>query len=267
MAKVGTINTIAAAGSESSGATVLVDDIDTHLKKAMMYPPVGRPVFAIMNPELTYSVSAYQTAAGGVDIFSHTFERFFVDNSNYLGDQFASGLLRSVVKYTPIALELPEDYEARAELMLAAAFSHNDVTGIGGRSGGMFIAHALEAYLSASYDTPHGAGLAITMPAWLQYIVENGDDDKVARVAQFAASVFDVQPDMQDIKAVANEGIRRFRAWIKSIGMPLTLSEMNISAKDLPEIVKNCRSNANGILEGYMTLDKKDVEKIYRSVI
>jgi len=232
-----------------------------------MYPPVGRPVFAIMDPELTYSVPAYQTAAGASDIFSHTFERFFVDNSNYLGDQFAAGLMRSVVKYTHVALDNPKDYEARAELMLAAAFSHNDITGIGGRSGNVFTAHALEAYLSATYDTPHGAGLAITMPAWLQYIVENGDDDKVARAAQFAATVFDVQPDMQDVKAVANEGIRRFRAWIRSIGMPLTLSEMNIPAKDLPEIVKNCRSNPDGLLEGYLTIDKSDVEKIYRSVI
>lgn len=267
MAKVGAINTISAAGSETNGSTVLLDDIDTHLKKSITFFSVVRPVFAIMNPELTYSVSAYQTAAGAADIFSHTLERFFNSNNCYLGDQFAAGLMRSVIKYAPIALAHPDDYEARAELMLAGSFSHNDVTGIGGRNRKPFGAHNLEAYLSANYDTPHGAGLALVMPAWLQFIVENGDDDKIARVAQFAVMVFDVQPDMQDIKAVAYEGIRRFRTWIKSIGMPMTLSEMNIPAADLPEIVKKCRCNAQGILEGYMTLDKKDVESIFKSLV
>ena len=266
MAKVGTIHTISAAGSETSGSTVILDDIDSHLKKGMMYPYVVRPIFAIMNPELTYSVSAYQTAAGGADIFSHTMEPFFVDSSCYLGDQFAAGLMRSVVKYTPIALTQPDNYEARAELMLAGSFSHNDVTRIG-RSGQTWPAHRMEAYLAATYDTVHGAGLALLMPAWLQFIVENGSDDNVARVAQFATMVFDVQPDMQDIKAVAYEGIRRFRAWIKSIGMPLSLADMNIPASDLPQLVKNCPSNAQGILEAYINLDKKAVENIFRSLM
>lgn len=266
MAKVGTIHTISAAGSETSGSTVLVDDIDSHLKKGMMYPYVVRPVFAIMNPELTYSVSAYQTAAGAADIFGHTMERFFVESSSYLGDQFAAGLMRSVVKYAPIALKEPDNYEARAELMLAGSFSHNEVTGIG-RSDRSWPAHDMEADLSGTYDTAHGAGIALLMPAWLQFIVEDGNSDKVARVAQFATMVFDVQPDMQDIKAVAYEGIRRFRAWTKSIGMPQSLADINILASDLPQIVKKCRCNAQGIIEGYINLDKKAVETIFRSLI
>lgn len=266
MQKVGTINTIAAAGSETSGSTVLVDDITGMFKKGMMYPNVIKPVFAIMDPCLTYSVPAYQTAAGAADIFSHTFERYFTDSNSYLSDQFAAGLLRSVVKYAPIALERPDDYEARAELMLAASFSHNDITSVG-RSGYGFTTHGLEAYISGHYDTAHGAGLAMLMPAWLKYIVENGDESKLGRAAQFAVDVFGVQSDMGDIKSVALEGVNRFRAWNRSIGMPVILSDMNIPCTDIPDIVKNTRSNAQGILTGYIDLDKKAVEAIFRSVV
>jgi hypothetical protein len=261
MHNFGAVNTISAAGSETSGATVLVDDIDGTYKKAIMYPNVLRPVFAIMNPELTYTVSAYQTAAGAIDMFSHTFERFFIDSSSYLGDQFAAGVLRTVIKYAPVAIAKPDDYEARAELMLAGAFSHNDITSIG-RSGQTLQVHGLEAYLSGAYDTAHGAGLAMLMPAWLEYVVENGGEERIQRVAEFAEMVFDVEDT--DHKMAAYKGIRKFRLWIKSIGMPLCLKDLNIPEKDIPEIVKNCRSNAEGILKGYLDLDKKAVEAIYR---
>lgn len=266
MQKVGTINTIAAAGSETSGSTVLVDDITGTSKKGIMLPNVIRPVFAIMDPCLTFTVSRYQTAAGAADIFSHTFERYFTDSSGYLADQFAAGLLRSVIKYASVAVEHPDDYEARAELMLAAPFSHNDITSVG-RSYYGFIAHGLEAYLSAHYDTAHGAGLAMLMPAVLKFITDNGSESMKARAAQFAVDVFGVQPDMGDIRSAAIEGVNRFRAWVKSIGMPLSLKDMDIPDSDIPEIVKNTRCNAQGILSGYIDLDKQDVETIFRSLI
>lgn len=264
--KLGAINTISAAGSETNGATVILDDIDLHLKKAITYSHILRPAFAIMNPELTYSVSAYQTAAGSADMFSHTMERFFTKSSCFLADQFASGLMRSIIKFAPIALKQPDNYEARAELMLAGSFGHNDVTGIG-RSGHSFPIHSMELYISATYDTAHGAGIALLMPAWLQHVVENGSSDDLARVAQFATMVFDVQPGSYDNKDVAYEGIRRFREWNKSIGMPLTLSELNISASDIPELVNNSRYGAQGTIGGFITLDKKAVEKIFKSLI
>jgi alcohol dehydrogenase YqhD (iron-dependent ADH family) len=265
MRSVGAVNTIAAAGSETSGSTVLVDDMGVKLKKAIMYPDVLKPKFAIMDPELTYSVPAYQTAAGAVDIFSHTFERFFVDSASFLGDEFAAGVLRTVVKYAPVAIEKPDDYEARAELMLAASMSHNDITGIG-RSGQAMQVHGMEMYLSGHYDNAHGAGLSMLMPAWLDYVVQNGGNERLGRIAQFAVMVFDVQPDMQDTKGVALEGIRRFRAWLKSIGMPLSFADLGIPAEDLPEMVKLCRCNDEGILKGFLDLDKKAVEDIYRSL-
>ncbi len=266
MAKVGTIHTISAAGSETSGSAVLVDDLETGLKKGMMYPDVLRPVFAIMNPELTYTVSARQTAAGASDIFSHSLERYFSVHSTFLADQFGAGLMRSVLKYAPAALARPGDYEARAELMLAASFAHNGVTGIG-KPDEMLMIHGLEAYISGTYDTPHGQGLAVLMPAWLQFIAERCDAEKAARAAQFAVDVFGVQPDMQDVRATAMEGVRRFRAWNKAIGMPASLTEMGIPAADLKKLVDNSRYGADGVMRGYIALDKKDVETIFQSIL
>lgn len=163
---------ITAAGSETSTGTVILDDVDTH-KKFGSGCPFSRPVFAIMNPELTYSVSPYQTGAGISDVFAHTLERYFYHDDCALGDEFAQGLLRAVVKYGPIAYREPDNYEARAEMMLCGSFSHNDITGIGhvGARGGP---HSLESHISATFDTAHGAGLAVIMPAWLKLVADRG---------------------------------------------------------------------------------------------
>ena len=135
MAPVGTIHTISAAGSETSRSTVIKDDLETGRKFGLNWDPC-RPVFAIMNPELTYTVGTYQTGAGSADIIAHALSRYFFQNSpiSHIGDEFIEGLMRTVVRYAPIAIANPEDYEARAELMMAAFLSHSDIMGIG-RSG------------------------------------------------------------------------------------------------------------------------------------
>lgn len=265
MAPVGTIHTIAAAGSETSTSSVLLDDVDTHKKYGFMWP-VCRPAFAIMNPELTYSVSPFQTGAGTADIFAHTYMRYFNGAASYLGDQYCEGTLRTVVKYGPIAYQNPNDYEARAELMLAGSFSHNDLTSIGRRSGPRGGEHGLETQLSGRYDTAHGAGLAVVMPGLLQYFVNHGNADQIARVAQFGKNVFGVAEGGSDT-AIANEGIVRFRAWLKSIGMPITLKELGIPTEDLQKVIDDCNCNADGILVGYMDLDKGAVAEIFTSVV
>lgn len=265
MLKVGAVPTISAAGSETSISTVLVDDIGKKSKKAINVKML-RPVFAIMNPELTYTVSAYQTAAGAADILSHTFERFFVDSSSYLADQFAAGLMRSVVKYSKIAVEDPFDYEARSQLMLAGSFSHNDITAVG-RSGHSFPVHALESYLSAVYDTPHGAGLAMLMPAWLEYVIKHGGSEKTARIANLATTVFGAEPDAQNTEEMAYEGVKRFRDWNRSVNLPVTLNDLNIPLSDVTDIVEKCRYNADGIVKGYVDLDKKAVEEIFMGLV
>lgn len=263
MAPVGTINTISAAGSEASADSVVVDDINTNFKFFFCWPPC-RPVFAIMNPELTYSVSKYQTAAGASDIFSHTFMRFFSTGSPcFLGDEYGIGTLRTVVRYTLTAVEDPTNYRARAELMLAAAFSHNGVTQVG-REWNNIGEHLLEAQLSAHYDTAHGAGLAVTMPAFLKYIVLHGTDEQIARVAYFGVRVFDAEPDMENITDVANDGIARFIAWLESIGMPTTLEDLGVPKAEINEAAERCIKSLGGFLEkSFITADADGIRKIY----
>ena len=266
MAPVGTIHTISAAGSETSRSTVIVDDIETGRKQGLNWD-CCRPVFAIMNPELTYSVPSYQTAAGAADIVAHTVSRYFTKDTpqSNLGDEFCEGLIRTVIKYAATAIANPTDYEARAELMMAATFSHNDLTWIG-RSGPRGGEHALEHQFSGHYDTVHGAGLAVIMPAWLQYITDNGTPAQVARVAQFCVKIFGTSLDMADAKATANLGLEAFRAWIRSIGMPLTLKELGIPKEDLPAVIKRTADANKGKISGFMDLDEKAISAIYTSI-
>ena len=266
MAPVGTINTISAAGSETSRSSVIVDDLESGRKKSFMWD-CCRPVFAIMNPELTYSVSAYQTGAGAADIFAHTLGRYFMKDLpvSSLGDEFAEGLMRTVVKYGPIAIAKPADYEARAELMIAATFSHNDLTNVG-RSGPRAGEHALEHQLSGHYNTTHGAALAAIMPALLSYVLDNGTSEHITRVAQFGVKVFGVSPDMTDTMATAVAGLTAFRAWVRSIGMPLTLTELGIPKEDLSAITRRTVEANNGKISGFMDLDEKAIGAIYASL-
>jgi alcohol dehydrogenase YqhD (iron-dependent ADH family) len=266
-APVGVIHTIAAAGSETSRSSVLVDDMGNGQKRGAFYAPI-RPVFALMNPELTYSVSPYQTGVGATDIFAHTMMRYFsrADSFSFLGDAYAEATMRTVVKYGPLAIARPDSYEARSELMLAASFSHNDLTGIG-RTAPFAGDHTLEQQISGHYDTPHGAGLAVLMPAMLRYIADHGNQEQLARVARFGVKVFGADPDMADLKAVADDGLCRFHAWLKSMGMPLTLKELGIPGEELPEIIRRCLEISGGVIKGYLDFDKDAITAIYTSVV
>jgi alcohol dehydrogenase YqhD (iron-dependent ADH family) len=264
MAPVGAINTIAAAGSETSGSTVLVDDLETGKKSGLMWPDVCRPVFAVMDPELTYTLPARQTAAGAADIFSHTFMRYFTNYASYLGDGYCVATFRTVVKYAPVALARPDDYEARAELMLAATFSHNDLTGVGRAGDGKGGEHGLERQLSGHYDFPHGEGLAVMMPAYLKYMVKHGAPEQVARVADFGARVFGAEPEMGDVEIVALDGIERFTAWLRSLGLPVTLAELGVPEGDFNAAAERCVEDNKGLLKGFMNIEAEGIREIFR---
>ena len=265
IAKIGTINTIAAAGSETSGSAVILDDVETKRKHGLMFPGVLRPLFAIINPELTYSVSRYQTAAGAADIFAHAFERYFNTNASNLADALGASLMRTVVKYSRIAVNSPRDYEARAELMTAAAFAHSDVTSIG-RPNTPFTGHSLEVSIGSKYDATHGAGLSMLIPAYLERIVEEGTREQIARVAQFAVSVFDVFPQVEDLRATALEGVQRYKQWNRDLGLPAKLSGLGIPKEDLPEVVAGCRWSPEGTVPGFMEMKRETVERLYASL-
>ncbi|MDR0817832.1 MAG: iron-containing alcohol dehydrogenase [Clostridiales Family XIII bacterium] len=264
MAPVGTIHTIAAAGSETSDSTVLVDDIGgTGLKKGLS-GQFNRPQFAIFNPELTYTLPAYQTGAGSADIFAHTYMRYLSNYSSYIGDKYGVATLRTVVKYAPVALADPEDYEARAQLMLAGAFSHSGLTALGREDSHRGGEHQMEHQLSGYYDTAHGAGLSVIMPAFLKYIVKHGTEDQVAKVAQLGIDVFGIETDTQDITGTALLTAERLTAWLKSIGMPVTLTELGVPVAEIDDMIQRVVIDNGGLIDGFMDLDEAAIAEVYR---
>ena len=258
---VGTIVTMAASGSETSRSCVLVDDVDTGQKKGLWS---FRPCFAIMNPELTCTLPPYQTAAGCADIFSHTFMRYFSNYPSYIGDRYCEATMQTVVKYAPVALADPDNYEARAEILLAGSLSHSDLMIIGRPQGSAGGEHALESQLSGYYDTVHGAGLAVIMPALLKYFLAHGNHEQITRLAQFATNVFGVEPADISVAEKAKLGIAGFIEWLRAIGMPTTLPELGIPETDIPDAVSRCMRARGSKIDGFLTLDETAVSEIYR---
>ena len=266
-AQVGVILTAAAAGAECSTSIMLMDDIDRMDKKGSG-GPFSRPLFCILNPELTFTCSKWQTAAGAVDIFAHTLERYFpAEGDCTLGDEFAEGVMRTVVKFAPIAYEEPENYEARAELMLCSTFGHNDITVVGhpnpGRRGGP---HYLEGCISGRFNATHGAGLSVVIPNWLKYCADFGDK-ACRRVAKWAVKVWGVSNDPEDPKTTAYEGIRRMRAWLRDLGMPSTLAEVGVKEENIPDLMDHCMWDENDIHHGYVSMTRAQMRAFYESFL
>ncbi len=264
MIPVGAVATIAATGSESSGSAVIYDDITTHTKLSFMFSHI-RCSFAILNPEITYSVPAYQTAAGAADIFAHAFDSYMAYSISFLGDCFAEAAMRTAVKYGPLAIHDPMNYEYRSELLLDASFAHNDTCRIGRDgfpSGG---AHLIEAHMTAVFDTAHGAGLSVLMPAILEYGIENYAET-LPKIAQLANRVFDIAIDPKDLKLTCELGIHRFRHWLsKELHMPSTLTEL-AKREIMDEDMENIMSR---VPEGpiyFCKLTKTDIRNILEAV-
>jgi len=251
---VGTVLTLAAAGSEGS-CNCVISLGPKNLKRTITGDRL-RPRFSVLNPEFTCSLPPYQTACGAVDMFAHVVERYFTPTDDVMvTDELCEGLMRSIVAASRKAMKDPQDYAARADLMWAGTLAHNNVCGAGRVQD--WASHGIEHELSALYDCAHGAGLAVVMPAWLDY-VKNAD---IARVARFAAHVWAVAPG--DEAAMASEGIRRYRAWIRELRMPLTMSELGARAEDIPVLAANLGLKG-GTLGAFMSLTEADVVNILR---
>lgn len=265
---VGTIPTIASSGSETSGSAMIKDDLGTGIKGGFMNPAI-RARFALMDPELTYTVPAFQTACGAADIFAHTFDSYLTDQTSYLADQYCEGTMRTAVKFGPVALSEPDNYEARAELMLDASFSHNDVTRIG-RSKLSATTHFVEEALNNRYHRTHGAGIALVMPACTQMALDHGTDTE-ERLAQLAVRVFDVDPNMGTPREVAQEGIDRMAAWLKGMGLPTTIREYagvdEVTDDDIDAILADVKCGDDGIFFGYGNVTRDDVRAMLVSII
>ncbi len=257
---VGVVLTIPAAGSEASTGTVITNE-DGWLKRACDHV-ILRPRFAIMNPELTYTLPPYQTACGAADMMAHIMERYFTNVREVdLTDQLCEAALRSIIKYAPRALEEPENYDIRANIMWAGTIAHNDLLSTGRI--GDWASHMIEHELSGIYDLAHGAGLAIVFPAWMKYVYQHD----LPRFVQFAARVWGVDPDYHNPEKTALEGIRRLEEFFKRIGLPTRLADAGIPADRLEEMAAKCTANGSRTLGRFVELTKEDVLKIYQLTV
>ena len=264
IAPIGCISTLAGTGSETSNSTVInVDTIgETELKRNYNHE-CARPKFAIMNPKLTYSVPAWQTAAGGADIMMHTMERYFTNVDHVeLTDAMAEGLLRTVKTAVPEALANPKNYDARANLLWAGSLSHNGLTGTGRI--GDFASHAIEHEMGGMFDVTHGAGLAAMWSSWARYVIDVNPE----RFAQFAVNVFGVEQDFHDARTTGLRGIEAWEQWCHSIGMPTTMSELGIHPTDaqITEMAESaCEGKGSDRVGAFMELKVADIEAILKA--
>ena len=251
---VGVVLTIAAAGSEASTNSVV--NLEPENLKRAAGGNILRPKFAVMNPELTTTLPPFQTACGLADMFAHICERYFTPTKDVeLTDALCEALMRTIVSEGAKVMANPDDYQARASIMWAGTLAHNDLCGVGRVQD--WASHGIEHELSALYDCAHGAGLAVVMPAWMTYVHKSD----TARFARFARNVFGVGLGVSDEDA-ALAGIAAFRAWLKSLGLPLTFAELGAKEEDIPILVKTLNLNGN-TLGGIMPLNEADVEAIY----
>jgi len=251
---IGAVLTIAAAGSEMSDSSVISDE-DSQ-RKYGYNSEVYRPKFAIMNPELTFTLPPYQTACGIVDIMAHIMERYFTNVTNVdLTDRLCEAGLKTMIKNGPAAFADPLDYDARAEIMWTGSLAHNGLMGTGRIPD--FGSHKIEHELSAKYDIAHGAGLAIVFPAWMKYVYRQN----INRFAQFANRVFDVEYDLAHLERTVLVGIERLEMFYRSIGMPTRLCDIGVADTDIEELARlSCMKT--GTIGGSFKLDVADVEKL-----
>ncbi len=258
---VGAVLTVAAAGSEMSNSVVMT--LEDGLKKRAYKSDLNRCAFAILNPELTFTLPEYETQSGCVDIMMHTLERWFQPEKQPLeltGD-IAASLLRGVMKQARVLLKNPRDYMARAEVMWAGSLSHNGLTGCGAGPGD-WAAHQIEMELSGMFDVAHGAGLAAVWGSWARYVMDTDYD----RFALLATKVFGVEDTGESAAELAEKGVRAAEAFFRSIHMPTSVKEMGIELTEaqIEELAYKCSFEETRAIGSFKVLHRKDMEEIYR---
>lgn len=255
---IGVILTLSATGSEMSDSSVITKE-EGWVKRGYS-SDYCRPVFAIMNPELTMTLPDYQTACGCTDIMMHTMERYFTNGGNMeITDSIAEGLLRTVMVNAKILVKKPDDYDARAEVMWAGSISHNGMTGCG-NDGGDWMCHKLEHEVGGMFDVAHGAGLAAVWGTWARYVYENC----LPRFNRFALNVMGVA-DTGDAKKNAMLGIEALEEFFREINMPTSLKELGVEPTDeeIAELAKKCAVACGGEGGSAKKLTEEDMKEIY----
>jgi alcohol dehydrogenase YqhD (iron-dependent ADH family) len=257
---VGVVLTLAASGSELSNSSVITNE-KTHSKRGCN-SDYCRPVFAVMNPELTETLPPFQTSCGCCDIIMHTLERYFTNGAKMeLTDAIAEGLLRTVMKQSLILRDHPDDYDARAEIMWAGSLSHNDLTGCGSAEKD-FATHRLEHEVGGLFDVAHGAGLTAIWGSWARYVYKNC----LPRFRRFAVNVMGIEPVGTD-EEIALKGIEALEAFFHAMHMPLGFHELGIAPTDeqLHQLAHMCSVTSSDHLGSAKVLHEKDMYEIYRA--
>lgn len=259
---IATVLTIAAAGSEGSPDSVITNENGMFKRGAS--GEAYRPVFSILNPELTQTLPAFQTACGITDIMAHLFERYFTTTEEVeVTDRMIEALLLTVVHEAPKVMVDTNDYQARANIMWAGMMAHNNSCGVGRSQD--WASHDIEHELSATYDCAHGAGLATVFPAWMTYNMKHD----IHRFAQLAVRVWGCQMDFTHPENTAKAGIAALKQFLKSIGMPLSFEELGAKEEDIKKMSYSaCYGDGRkGSIGGFVKLDEKDVDSIYRLML
>ena len=252
---LGTIITLPATGSEGSNSSV-IRRTSEGLKRGLRHD-LNRPDFSIINPQLTFSLPAWQIACGASDILSHIFERYFTNTGDVgLTDRLCEAAIASVIETAPVSQAQPTDYASRANLIWASTIAHNGTLGVGRQED--WSVHALEAEIGGKFDTAHGAGLAAIYPAWMQHMLPSHPE----RAARLASQVFGVSLS-DGLQAAGREGIRRLAAFYRSLGLPDNLQAMGVARQDIPYLAERVKRNPDGTCGFYLPLRDSDITAIY----
>jgi alcohol dehydrogenase YqhD (iron-dependent ADH family) len=258
---VGTVLTIPAAGSESSTGTVITNEVG--LLKRAVNSELIYPRFSILNPELTFTLPRFQIACGAADIMAHLMERYFttVEHVEFT-DRLLEATMKTIALKAPVVLDNPQDYDAWSEVMWAGTIAHNNLLNAG--RVGDWASHDIEHEISGIYDVAHGAGLAVVFPAWMKHTL-NRD---IARFAQWAARVWNVDVDFRNPEATAREGIRRLEAFYHSMGLGTRLADLKVGAglmvgeDRLDEMASKCTDAGKRTVGNFVKLDRAAVRKV-----
>lgn len=263
---IGTVLTIPAAGSEMSMFTVVTNDISENIRKLGYGSPCLKPIFSILNPELTFSLPRNQTTYGVVDMFAHIVERYFTNTENCdLTDKMCEAVMKSIIYNSKKVIKDPNNYDARAEIMLAGTIAHNNILGIGRLQD--WSSHGIEHELSAKYDIAHGEGLAIVIPAWMKFVSQKNP----GKFLQYGKNVFELSGEDNSVISCAIEKTEEF---FKELGLGIKLSEIDLFPNDedidymSSQATNNpSRGNSDGTIGNYVRLSKKDIVEIFKKTL
>lgn len=253
-----TVLTLAATGSEADSGGVISNPVTN--EKLGFGAPVLMPKVSIMDPTYTFSVPANQTAAGCADILSHLMEQYFVPASTYMGDLLVESVMKTIIKYAPIAIREPENYEARAQIMWGSSIGDNATLCNGNRLAA-FGVHGMEHELSAHYDLTHGVGLAILTPRWMRYVIKKSPDVAIPRFAHFAKAVWGLEGENE--QTLAEEAADALENFFKDLNIPMTLTEVGIDDSRFGEMAEHA-VHSGGLPYAWIGLERNDIIEIFK---